>query len=618
MATKTDESVTGQKYTRQRSNSDPQPNLEESKDTLSVKGTDDPGDSDSDGEKQKNGEVKTASLGPNTPQPEKRSKFSSFGKIFKPWKWKRKKKSEKIEKTAVELERKISVRSTREELIKKGVLKEPLDIKPSTQEGPSIEQTSAEIDNDQNKTSTVEVEQNHVDQNSTDTDKAEGTEKINPGENVDSVVTTELSQCTTITTQAEITPVSSSADTPALTTAQARPMVFPKLPNADKPEPAPKEVTMETAIPTKEESSTTKEDTSVSDKPSGVEVTKNNEQQVNKPEQKNEKQGEEEEPEIIYPEGYAPVPASEPDLSLIPKKSALKGAGGGGGDSKPVTPVSQDKNDNHSHVNFSHVDVITTPQISNVIKQPSPKPSPKSTPLSSAMARPKLRGGLAHFSTDSNKENVPIPVSMPTVPPTTTSSHSNDDSSSDDEEIRYRDEEEEEDEEQELSSLAAKVARQDSLAKFLSSRPTRRELVEKNIIHSVSEDQDKERRSAIGTALTRRLSLRPSQEELEQRNILHMQSSEEARKEKEEKKKFLIRKLSFRPSIEELKERKIIQFSDYVEWTEAHEYDRRADKPWTRLTPKDKAAIRKELNEFKSKEMDVHEESKHLTRFHRP
>ncbi|XP_076071484.1 phosphatase and actin regulator 1-like isoform X2 [Mytilus galloprovincialis] len=609
MATKTDESVTGQKYTRQRSNSDPQPNLDEQKDTLSVK------------EKQKNGEVKTASLGPNTPQPEKRSKFSSFGKIFKPWKWKRKKKSEKIEKTAVELERKISVRSTREELIRKGVLKEPLDIKPSTQDGPSIEQTSAEINNDQNKTSTVVVEQNHVDQNSTDTDKAEGTEKLNQGENVNSVVTTELSQCTTITTQAEITPVSSSADTPALTTAQARPMVFPKHPNADKPEPAPKEVTMETAIPTKEETSTTIEDTSVSDKPSAVEVTKNNEQQqVDNQEQRNGKQEEEEEkePEIIYPEGYAPVPASEPDLSLIPKKSALKGAGGaGGGDIKPVTPVARDKNDNHSHVNFSHVDVITAPQISNVIKQPSPKPSPKSTPLSSAMARPKLRGGLAHFSTDSNKENVPIPVSMPTVPPTTTSFHSNDDSSSDDEEIRYRDDEEE-DEEQELSSLAAKVARQDSLAKFLSARPTRHELVEKNIIHSVTEDQFTERRSAIGTALTRRLSLRPSQEELEQRNILHMQSSEDARKEKEEKKKFLIRKLSFRPSIEELKERKIIQFSDYVEWTECHEYDRRADKPWTRLTPKDKAAIRKELNEFKSKEMDVHEESKHLTRFHRP
>jgi len=46
--------------------------------------------------------------------------------------------------------------------------------------------------------------------------------------------------------------------------------------------------------------------------------------------------------------------------------------------------------------------------------------------------------------------------------------------------------------------------------------------------------------------------------------------------------------LSFRPSIDELKEKKIIKFSDYVEWTDANEYDRRGDKPWTRLTPKDK------------------------------
>ena len=59
----------------------------------------------------------------------------------------------------------------------------------------------------------------------------------------------------------------------------------------------------------------------------------------------------------------------------------------------------------------------------------------------------------------------------------------------------------------------------------------------------------------------------------------------------------------------------IIRFNDYIEVTQAHEYDRRADKPWTRLTPKDKAAIRKELNEFKSSEMEVHESSRHLTRF---
>ena len=58
----------------------------------------------------------------------------------------------------------------------------------------------------------------------------------------------------------------------------------------------------------------------------------------------------------------------------------------------------------------------------------------------------------------------------------------------------------------------------------------------------------------------------------------------------------------------------IIKFNDYIEVTPCHEYDRRADKPWTRLTPKDKANIRKELNDYKSAEMDVHDESRHLTR----
>lgn len=47
--------------------------------------------------------------------------------------------------------------------------------------------------------------------------------------------------------------------------------------------------------------------------------------------------------------------------------------------------------------------------------------------------------------------------------------------------------------------------------------------------------------------------------------------------------------LSQRPTVEELREAKIlIRFSDYVEVAEAQDYDRRADKPWTRLTAADK------------------------------
>ncbi|KAJ3644267.1 hypothetical protein Zmor_026933 [Zophobas morio] len=170
----------------------------------------------------------------------------------------------------------------------------------------------------------------------------------------------------------------------------------------------------------------------------------------------------------------------------------------------------------------------------------------------------------------------------------------------------------------EESRLAMKIARKESLSLKLALRPDRQELINRNILQIQSENERQEAKEAIGARLIRRLSMRPTQEELEERNILKKQSPAEEKKQKEEKKRFLLRKLSFRPTVEELKEKKIIRFNDYIEVTQAHDYDRRADKPWTRLTPKDKAAIRKELNEFKSSEMAVHEGSRHLTRFHRP
>lgn len=59
----------------------------------------------------------------------------------------------------------------------------------------------------------------------------------------------------------------------------------------------------------------------------------------------------------------------------------------------------------------------------------------------------------------------------------------------------------------------------------------------------------------------------------------------------------------------------IIRFNDYVEVADAQDYDRRADRPWTRLTPQEKAAIRKELNDFKSTEMMVHVDSLYMIRY---
>jgi len=74
-----------------------------------------------------------------------------------------------------------------------------------------------------------------------------------------------------------------------------------------------------------------------------------------------------------------------------------------------------------------------------------------------------------------------------------------------------------------------------------------------------------------------------------------------------------------RPTVKDLVDRKVlINWHEYVEVYQAQDYDRKGDKPWTRLTPADKASIRKELNEFKKNEMQVHEESRHYTRFHKP
>ena len=56
-------------------------------------------------------------------------------------------------------------------------------------------------------------------------------------------------------------------------------------------------------------------------------------------------------------------------------------------------------------------------------------------------------------------------------------------------------------------------------------------------------------------------------------------------------------------------------FADYAEVIEAEAFDRTADKPWTRLRPEDKASIRKELNEFKKYEMEVHPASEYMTRY---
>ncbi|GFW32089.1 phosphatase and actin regulator 2 [Trichonephila clavipes] len=78
--------------------------------------------------KKVNGAMKTSSVEfisrSPTPSPmnSKYRRFALLRKIFQPWQWKRRKKRNRFEQTSRTLERKISMRSTKEQLIKKDVL----------------------------------------------------------------------------------------------------------------------------------------------------------------------------------------------------------------------------------------------------------------------------------------------------------------------------------------------------------------------------------------------------------------------------------------------------------------------------------------------------------------
>ncbi|GFW34810.1 phosphatase and actin regulator 2 [Trichonephila clavipes] len=79
--------------------------------------------------KKVNGAMKTSSVEfisqSPTPSPmkSKHRRFAMLRKIFQPWQWKRRKKSDRFEQTSRTLKRKISMRSSKEELVKKDVLK---------------------------------------------------------------------------------------------------------------------------------------------------------------------------------------------------------------------------------------------------------------------------------------------------------------------------------------------------------------------------------------------------------------------------------------------------------------------------------------------------------------
>nr|XP_055076349.1 phosphatase and actin regulator 4A-like [Misgurnus anguillicaudatus] len=70
-----------------------------------------------------------------TPSTKGKGKFTNLGNFFKPWKWRKKKSSDKFKETSEVLERKLSVRKPKHELIERGLLKDIPENGMTTQWG---------------------------------------------------------------------------------------------------------------------------------------------------------------------------------------------------------------------------------------------------------------------------------------------------------------------------------------------------------------------------------------------------------------------------------------------------------------------------------------------------
>ncbi|XP_016912646.2 phosphatase and actin regulator 4B isoform X22 [Apis cerana] len=648
--------------------------------------------------KQNGAALRTNSLGSGarTPPLERKSKFSALGRLFKPWKWKRKKKSDKFEAASLSLERKISVRASRDELVQKGILlpvirstsfpeNETGGDSPDSQKPPTPQQTPQQQQQQQQHQHQQQQQQQQANIGGIGGGGGGGTPAATPTSAVGTVQQSQQSQQVASATPTPTTANPHSTGPPSNQPSPHPSPLYPGIPQPGQPngntqepkkekteqsangavspsgEPQPNQGTATTGSLPISAAPPNSGDQQKPSRPNTLEArvvarrlilfdmekgvldqSSENQQVIERcyplPPQNTLMLSELPEPPIPLSEiGPIPPPpmfsSSSPTLLLAKQRQIRNPLSSDYEDEEDEEDFDVEEEDNMYVPRMSQPD--PTIDTSRVEEIPAKEPKFHAVPLKSVL---KKRGSGSGPGTPQNtptQENRPLtlrqelhasfnsrPVRFGLALPCTLENKENArpyviredaDGDSGDGQVLYRDEYDDE-----KSRLAAKIARKESLSLKLALRPDRQELINRNILQLQTDNERQETKEAIGAKLIRRLSMRPTQEELEERNILKKQSPAEEKKQKEEKKRYLLRKLSFRPTVEELKEKKIIRFNDYIEVTQAHDYDRRADKPWTRLTPKDKAAIRKELNEFKSSEMAVHEDSRHLTRFHRP
>ncbi|XP_074436636.1 phosphatase and actin regulator 2 isoform X7 [Larus michahellis] len=537
--------------------------------------------------------------GSQTPPFKRKGKLSTIGKIFKPWKWRKKKTSDKFRETSAVLERKISTRQSREELIRRGVLKEmpeqdgDVTVNFETSNGHTIAVGEETIQ-----------EENAVKasgDNGTLSEKASALEGKKEDQKASS-------------SHAKKPPVSKSSSSPSPSSTSSHPKASKETSSKSGTSGTPRGKKK----PGKQSAPRTAPDGAAAS-PSGATANRS-EAKAEKPEPQqpsiviSETEDTEQPSKLVVP----PPPTAAPPPPPLPPPCPAAAA------QPTVSSDAQDVSDGCvAGPAVPGPDAKPLLQTEHGTDESLSSTAPDSGPDASgedakSLATKEDQEAEAPDQAHSEPSEEASDTAAPPESESSRESHSSDSDS--DGPILYTDDDDDDDDDNASaeSSLASKIRRRDTLAIKLGNRPSKKELEDKNILQRTSEEERQEIRHQIGTKLVRRLSQRPTTEELEQRNILKQKNEEEEQEAKREIKRRLSRKLSLRPTVAELQARRILRFNEYVEVTDSPDYDRRADKPWARLTPADKAAIRKELNEFKSTEMEVHEESRQFTRFHRP
>lgn len=524
--------------------------------------------------------------GSQTPPFKRKGKLSTIGKIFKPWKWRKKKTSDKFRETSAVLERKISTRQSREELIRRGLLKELPDqdgdvtVNFENSNGHMIH-IGEESTQEENVGKPEEGNGSLCEKTPPREEKAEDKKagSSHPKKTAGTKASASASAPST-SSHSKVSKEPVASKTGIVGTARGK-KKFGKQPAASR---LSSDTTTADASGLKGEPSDT-----------GIESLTQEETVAGAEEQATGKSK-----ATVLPPPVAPLPS--PPVLPLPLEDQCTVAL-----DTPMVPVSDGPTLPGSALDPSQL--LWTEEQENSAGLSGTREQAQCFTTKDELGKAGPLGQMGDSSESFSAPEDEAPREY----------QSNDSDS--DGPILYTDDDEEEDDDDDgsgESALASKIRRRDTLAIKLGNRPSKKELEDKNILQRTSEEERQEIRQQIGTKLVRRLSQRPTTEELEQRNILKQKNEEEEQEAKMELKRRLSRKLSLRPSVAELQARRILRFNEYVEVTDSPDYDRRADKPWARLTPADKAAIRKELNEFKSTEMEVHEESRQFTRFHRP